>query len=428
MSKTLIRNARILDPASDTDDIGDLLIDGGKIEAVGTNFQAANSTDILDADGLCVAPGLIDLHVKTGEPGEEHRETLSTASRAAVAGGITSMAIMPNANHVIDDVARVEFIARRGALEGKNRIYPVGALTRGLEGDAMAELGLMQEAGALYCSNGETSLADAGTMKRILSYAKDHNVTVSVRPNDPALSGSGVMNAGPLAAKMGLSGIPNEAELIPAQRDTWLANSIGARLLFDQVSTPQVLAHLSQSRERGSELDVHCTVAAHTLFFDEEEIGDYRTHCKVSPPFQTRSERDFLRQCAEKGQISAVVSGHDPQPAEEKRLPFQEASFGAVGLETLLPAMVTMATDGAFSLLQAIRLVTSGPADLFDLPQGRLMAGAPADIVLFDAQKTWKCRSDDLISRSTNSPFDGHDLKGKVIKTMVAGQWVFEAN
>ncbi|MEM7662045.1 MAG: dihydroorotase [Pseudomonadota bacterium] len=424
MTTTLIRGARIIDPATDRDEPGDILIVGDKIEAVGQNLSSPNSAETLDAKGLCLAPGLIDLRVKTGEPGEEHRETIATASAAAVAGGITTMAIMPDTDPVIDDIALVEFIARRGAARGRNRICPIGALTQGLNGDAMAELGLMREAGALYFSNGENAVPNAGVMKRLLAYATSVDATVSVRPIDATLAGSGVMNAGALSAKMGLSGIGHDAEIVAGQRDILLAENAGATLLLDQVSTPELLSLIQASRQRGS--NVHCTVAAHHLFFDEADVGDYLTYCKVLPPFRSEPARLALLEAINNGSVTAVVSAHDPQPPEEKRLPFEEASFGAAGLETLLPAMVTLAHHGHFNLLQAIRLLTTGPADLFSLPQGRLTEGAPADLILFDADTVWTCDGEDLISRSTNSPFDGRELRGQVHRTMVAGEWVFE--
>ncbi|MEO0881535.1 MAG: dihydroorotase [Pseudomonadota bacterium] len=424
MTPTLIRGARILDPANDRDEVGDILITDGVIEGVASDIRAPAGTNTIDATGLCLAPGLIDLRVKTGEPGEEQRETIATASAAAVAGGITTMAIMPDTNPVIDDVALVEFIARRGAAQGKNRICPIGALTRGLAGDAMAELGLMREAGALYFSNGENSIANAGTMKRILTYAASVDATVAVRPLDGALAGSGVMNAGALAAKMGLSGVGHDAEIIAGQRDILLAENAGATLLLDQVSTPELLSDIEAAKDRGA--NIRCTVAAHHLFFGEADVGDYLTYCKVSPPFRSERARLALLDAVTRGAVCAVVSAHDPQPPEEKRLPFEEASFGAAGLETLLPAMVTLSHEGHFDLLQAIRLLTSGPADLFSLPQGRLTVGAPADLALFDPNKVWECDRDALISRSTNSPFDGRTLRGQVTHTMVAGEWVYK--
>jgi len=424
MTKTLIQNARLLDPATNTDMTGDLLVAGDTIAAFGLGLEAPSDAETLDAQGLCLAPGIIDLRVKTGEPGEEHRETIGTASLAAVAGGITTMAVMPDTNPVIDDVALVEFIARRGASRGTNRIYPIGALTQNLGGEAMAEIGMMREAGALYFSNGEANLANAGTMKRILTYAAGRGVTVSVRPMDQMLAGSGVMNAGALASRMGLSGMGHDAEIVAGQRDILLAENAGATLLLDQVSTPQLITMIKTAKDRGA--DIHCTAAAHHLFFQEDDVGDYLTYCKVSPPFRSEESRQALLKAAQAGTIDAIVSAHDPQPPEEKRLPFQEASFGAAGLETLLPAMITLANQGHLTLLDALRLLTSGPADLFNLPQGRFSEGAPADLVLFDADASWMCDREHLMSRSTNSPFDGRELHGRVEKTMVAGDWVFE--
>lgn len=421
-----ILNARLLDPASGLDGPGGLLIERGKIAAIGSDVKSApkSAKTVIDAKGLCLAPGLIDLRVKTGEPGAEQKETLQTASRAALSGGVTSMVVMPDTRPVIDDVALVKFILERGRETAAMRIYPAGALTSGLKGEHMAEIGLMAEAGAILFTNGDKPLSDTGLMKRAMTYAASRDAIILSRPDDRSLRGRGVMNAGALAARMGLPGISVEAEWIGAARDIFLAEQTGCALILDQISTARTAQMAVEARARGSNVSV--TVAAHHLFFNELDVGDYLTYCKVNPPFRCEDTRQGLIGSLKNGQIDAIVSAHDPQPPEDKRLPFAEASFGAAGLETALSTLLSLVHDGPLSLLEALRPLTCGPADLLGLPQGRLSKGAPADIILFDPDKPWLCDREELLSRSANSPYDGRRLQGRVMHTLVAGKTVFE--
>ncbi|MEZ5947422.1 MAG: dihydroorotase [Hyphomonas sp.] len=417
-----IHNARLLDPATGLDAFGALLIEGGIIREVSPEGAPPAET-VIDAGGLCLAPGLVDLRVKTGEPGDEQKETLATASRSAVAGGITSFVVMPDTKPVVDDVALVRFIADRAEANASARIYPAGALTTGLKGEAMAEIGLMAEEGAVLFTNGDLPVANASLMKRAMAYAASRNATIMSRPDERALAGSGVMNAGALAARLGLSGIPVEAEWIGAMRDTALAEATGCTLILDQVSTPRTLEIAAAARARGAR--VFTTAAAHSLFFNERDVGDYLTYCKVNPPFRDEDTRQGLIAALKRGEIDAIVSAHDPQPPEEKRLPFGEAAFGAAGLETVLPALLSLVHDGPLTLLEALAPVTCRPADMIGKPQGRLAKGAPADFILFDPGKPWLCEREHLRSRSTNSPFDGRRLQGRVLRTFVGGEQVF---
>ena len=421
-----ILNARLLDPATGTDAIGGVLVDQGVIKEflTGTGVFFKDARETIDAGGLCLAPGLIDLRAKTGEPGEEHKETLATASRAALSGGITSLVVMPDTRPVIDDVALVQFIAERGRETAFARVYPAGGLTVGLAGEAMSEIGLMAEAGAVLFTNGDWPVASAQVMKRVMTYAASRSAIVMSRPDDRPLAGGGVMNAGEFAARHGLSGIPIEAEWLGAARDVVLAEQTGCTLILDQVTSQRTLDIVDVARGRGAK--VFTTVAAHSLFFNELDVGDYLTYCKVNPPFRSEQARRTLIRALQEGAIDAVVSAHDPQPPEEKRLPFGEASFGAAGLETVLPCLLTLVAEGELSLLEALAPVTIGPASILGLPQGRIARGAPADLILFDAGKPWLCDRDHLLSRSKNSPFDGRRLQGRVTRTLVGGKTVFE--
>ncbi|RIJ15656.1 dihydroorotase [Henriciella mobilis] len=419
---THIKNARLLCPANGWDETGSLLIEDGQIAAIGKVSGTADET--IDAGGLCLAPGLIDLRVKTGEPGAEQKETLATASRAAVAGGVTSMVVMPDTNPVIDDVALVQFITNRGKETSQVRIYPAGALTKGLNGEAMAEIGLMADSGAVLFTNGDRPIADTSVLRRTMAYAASCGALVSSRADDHALAKGGVMNSGALAARMGLSGLPREAEWLGLSRDLLLAEATKCALLIDQVSTARSIDIVKEARARG--LKAWVSVAAHHLFFNDLDVGDYLTYCKVNPPFRSEDDRQALIEALAAGEIDAVVSAHDPQPPEEKRLPFAEASFGAAGLETVLSALLALVQDERLSMLDALMPVTASPASIIGLPQGQLVEGAPADLVLFDPEKPWLCVREQLRSRSLNSPFDGRRMVGRVMRTIIAGETVFE--
>ncbi len=423
--RTAIYNARLLDPASGRDEKGGVLIENGVIADVGASIAKTTVADVkIDAKGKALGPGLIDLRVKTGEPGAENKETLETASEAAAAGGVTTFVVMPDTDPVIDSVALVDFIKRRGEGVAKVKVNPTGGLTINLDGQKMSEIGLIKQAGAVFFTNGDRPVEDAGVLRRAMQYAASFDVLIASRPDTPALSKNTVMTAGAFAARLGLRGAPPEAEWIALERDLMLAETTGARLLADCISTGRSLRAIERARKAG--VKVSCSVAAYSLFFNELDVGDYLTYCKVQPPFRSEEDRMALIDGLRRGVIDAVVSAHDPQPPEDKRLPIAEAAFGAVGLETLLPVLLSLAARDEVSLLQALRPVTSGPADLLGLPQGRLKKGAPADLVLFDPAAPWMCDRDDLLSRSKNSPFDSRKLEGRVLRTWVNGATVFE--
>jgi dihydroorotase len=423
--RTVIYNARVIDPASGRDEKGGVLIENGVIADVGPGIAKTTAGDVkIDAKGKVLAPGLIDLRVKTGEPGAENKETLATAGDAAAAGGVTTFVVMPDTDPVIDSVALVDFITRRAESVAKVKVLPTGGLTIGLNGAKMSEIGLIREAGAAFFTNGDMPVEDAGVLRRAMTYAASFDALVASRPDTPALSKNTVMNAGAFAARLGLRGTPLEAEWIALERDLMLAETTGVRLLADCLSTARSLAAVERARKAG--VKVACSVASYSLFFNELDVGDYLTYCKVQPPFRGEADRMALIDGLRRGAIDAVVSAHDPQPTEDKRLPIAEAAFGAVGLETLLPALLSIALREDIPLAVALKPVTSGPADLLGLPQGRLAKGAPADLVLFDHAAPWACDRDDLSSRSKNSPFDGRKLEGKVLRTWVNGATVFE--
>lgn len=422
---TLIENARLIDPAKRTIEAGAILF-AETILDVGAVSGAPDGAVIVDADGAHVAPGLIDMRVSVGEPGAEHKETFRSAGRAAAAGGVTTMVTMPGSNPVVDDPSLVDFVLRRGPdRSGGVRVLPAAALTKGLDGETMTEIGLMAEAGAAYFSNGDRPIRNSRVLRRALSYATAFGALIAHRPEDPWLAEGGVMQEGELAARLGLPGIPAIAETIFVERDLALAEASGGRLLLDMLSAAGSLPALKRAKERG--VAAFASVNVHHLVLNEHDVDGYRTFAKLSPPLRAEEDRMALAEAVDDGLIDVIVSGHDPQPAEDKRLPFEEAAFGAVGLETLLPAALTLHHQRGTALPDLFRAMTLRPAEILRLPQGRLTKGAPADLILLDIGAPYRLDSDKLRSKSKNSPFDEKLMQGKVMRTYIAGEPVFGA-
>jgi dihydroorotase len=418
-------NARLVDPATQFDGPGEVLVQGEIILASGPQVAASPEAIIINCDGHALMPGLIDLHVSTGEPGEEQRESLSTAGKAAVAGGVTTMVLQPDTQTVIDDAALVDFITRRGRDRSLARVLAAGALTVGLKGERIAELGLMADAGAVLFTNSDSPIVSTRIMQRCMSYASAFDALVASRPQDAFLSEGGMMNMGELASRLGLAGISSAAETIAANRDIQLAELTGAKLLLDMISSEATLPRIAAAKAQG--LDITASVSVHHLTLNENDLGDYRTFAKLSPPLRSEQDRLALIDGVKSGIVDVIVSGHDPRPAEEKRLPFDEAAFGASALETLLPAALILYHEGLIELLDLIRAMTLAPAQILGLPQGRIAAGAPADLILVDLGFPIRFDASRMISKSRNSPYDGRTLQGKVMTTWVGGKKVFSA-
>ena len=423
MSTLSIVNARIIDPASGFDDYGNILIEGGRITAFGAHVTPEG--DILDADGHICAPGLIDMRVSTGEPGRENRETIATAANAAAAGGITSFVIMPETDPVIDDMSLVDFITRRAEAAPVN-VYVAGALTKGLDGESLTEIGLMSQAGAVMFSNGKTPIADAQTMRRLLAYSASFNALIANRAIEPSLSKGAVAHESDLSSRLGLTGAPAAAERIMAERDVALAELTGGRLLIDMISSAEALDVVRRAKSR--DLEIACSVSLNHLALNEVDIGDYRTFAKLDPPLRDESDRMALLEGLNDGTIDVIVSDHNPRPAGEKRLPYAEASTGAVGLELLLASGLSQVADGRLDLMAFLAAVTCNPANLLGLDSGRISEGAPADLIIFNPNAPWVCDSDKLLSRSKNTPLDGRRMTGRNLKTIVGGRVVFDSS
>ncbi|MFL5297052.1 MAG: dihydroorotase [Phenylobacterium sp.] len=421
-------NVRLVDPASGYDGPGALIVTEGVIADVargGDLGALSKDVEVVDGKGALLLPGLIDIRVKTGEPGTETKETLKSAGLAAVAGGVTSIVVQPDTHPVIDEPSVVDFILRRARDIELVNVYPAGAATKGAEGQRMAEIGLMAEAGCLYITDADRPIVDSKVMRRVLAYAKGFGVLVAHRPADPWLSAGAAASEGEFASRMGLPGVPAVAERIMLERDLALVELTGAPLLVDQLTTAAAIESFARARDRG--LPVTATTSINHLSFNEIDIGDYRTFCKLDPPLRGEDDRQAVIEAVASGLISVVVSAHAPAPAEDKRLPYDEAAPGAVGLETLLPALLAFHHEDRIALIDLIRAVTSAPADLLGLPAGRLAKGAPADLVLVDLNAPLVIDADKLVSKSKNSPFDGRRLQGKVLRTIVDGRTVYSA-
>ena len=358
----------------------------------------------------------------TGEPGSEYRETLASASEAAAAGGVTTMIVMPNTNPVIDDAAMVDFILRRARDTAKVRVAPMASITKGAKGTELAEIGLMKEAGAVAVTDGTHAVANAALLRRAMAYAKDHDLLVVQHVEEPTLA-TGVMNSGERSSRLGLLGNHFMAEVVMLERDLRLVEMTGCRYHAAQISCVESIEVLRRAKSKG--LPVTCGVSVNHLTLNETDIGAYRTFFKLSPPLRREEDRQALVAGLAEGVIDVIVSSHDPQSDDTKRLPFAEAAFGAVGLETMLTALLSIYHNKNISLKRLVEAVCEMPAKALGLSQGRLVAKAPADFVLVDPHASWKIEGEGLLSRSKNTPFERRVLEGRVHETWVAGTRVY---
>lgn len=422
-------HARLLDPASGFDGTGALLTDGEQIVDVGPSlFRDGVPADIqvVDCQGACLAPGLVDMRVQLREPGEEHKETLRSAGEAAVAGGVTSMVCLPNTHPIIDDVATVEFVARRARKSGLAKVYPYAAATKQLAGEELAEIGMLAEAGALGFTDGTKAIRNAQIMRRTLAYAATFGVMVIQHPEEPSLAENGAMNEGELSTRLGLAGIPSAAEAIMLERDVRLVALTGGRYHAAHLSTAEGIEVIRRAKERG--LPVTCDTAPPYFALNELAVSEYRTFSKLSPPLRSEADRQAVVAAIKEGVIDAIASDHAPQDQDSKRLPFAQAEFGGVGLETLLAVTLELYHNRHLTLLKTIALLSWAPAQLLGLPAGQLRVGAAADLLVFDPDRAWRVDPEQFRSKSKNSPFDGRPLQGRVLRTVVDGRTVFDAN
>jgi dihydroorotase len=423
----LLANARIVDPSRDLDIPGDLLIADGVIRETKRGIGAAGvpeGTEVVDCRGRIVAPGLVDMRAFIGEPGAGHRETFASASQAAAAGGVTTIICQPDTTPVIDDPAIVDFVLRRARDTAIVHVHPMAALTKGLKGEEMTEIGLLKAAGAVAFTDGEKSVTNAQVMRRALTYARDFDALIVHHTEDPDLIGEGVMNEGEYAARLGLMGVPRAAETIMLERDLRLLALAGGRYHAASLTCAEALGVLRRAKDEG--LAVTASASINHLTLNDNDIGPYRTFLKLAPPLRAEEDRLALAAAVASGLIDVIMSDHNPQDVETKRLPFAEAAPGAIGIETMLTAGLRLVHSGELSLTALLKAMSTRPAELLGLPGGSLKPGSPADVIVIDPDLPWVLDPAELKSKCKNTPFDEAKMQGRVVRTVVAGRTVYE--
>ncbi|KOF22255.1 dihydroorotase [Ensifer adhaerens] len=425
----VLTNLRIVDPSRNLDETGTIIVgDDGRILAAGKDALNQGTPDgafVKDCDGLTAVPGLVDARVFVGEPGAEHRETIESASRAAAVGGVTSFISMPDTDPVIDDIALVEFMQKTARDKALVNVYPAAAMTKGLAGEEMTEFGLLREAGAACFSNGRKAIHDTLMLRRAMTYAREFGAVIALETRDKYLGANGVMNEGLLASWLGLAGVPREAEIIPLERDLRIAGLTKAAYHAANISVPESADAVLTARNRGA--NVTCGISINHLTLNENDIGEYRTFFKLSPPLRREDDRVAMAEALANGRIDIIVSSHDPQDVDTKRLPFSDAENGAIGLETMLAAALRLHNSGQVPLMRLIDAMSTRPAAIFELDAGTLKPGARADITVIDLEEPWVLYKEAIVSRSKNTPFENARFTGRVVQTYVAGKLVHSA-
>ncbi|TKA95934.1 dihydroorotase [Cereibacter changlensis] len=419
-----LQNARIIDPEAGTETVGNVILDGGVIAAIGQASAPADA-EVIDCDGKCLAPGIVDIGVKVCEPGERHKESFRSAGLAAAAGGVTTMVTRPDTTPAIDTPELLEFVTRRAAEVSPVRIRHMAALTKGREGREMVEVGFMLDAGAVAFTDCDNVVTSTKVASRCFTYARSLGALVIGHPQDPGLSAGAAVTNGKFASLRGLPGVHPMAERMGFDRDMALVEMTGVRYHADQITSARTLPALERAKRNG--LDVTAGVSIHHLTLNELDVGDYRTFFKVTPPLRSEDDRLAMVEAVASGLIDIISSMHTPQDEESKRLPFEEAASGAVALETFLPAAMRLYHAGAMDLPTLFRAMSLNPAKRLGLPQGRMAEGAPADLVLFDPDAPFLLDRFTLRSKSKNTPFDGQRMEGRVLATFVGGRQVFRA-
>jgi dihydroorotase len=422
VTDTLFTGVRLIDPASGLDQHGDLLVRDGRIADFGPSLGRPDSTIVVAEDGAILCPGLVDMRAALGEPGYEYRETIASAAEAAAAGGITTLAALPDSLPAIDDPALVRLLRARGEETASLTILPYGAVTTGCRGEELAEIGLLREAGAIAFTDGSRAIGSARLMRLALSYARGFGARIVQHPEDPSLAAGGAATEGELATRLGLPGIPAAAEAILVARDIRLAALTGGTVHFAHVSTAEALALIRRAKADG--VAVTCDTAPPYFDLNETAIGDFRTYAKLSPPLRKESDRMAVVEALADGTIDAVASDHQPRDADDKRQPFAQATPGGAGLATLLGVTLAQVHNGSLTMAQALGLLTARTAGLLGVAAWRLCKGANADLCLFHPERIWQVEAGKLPGKAQNTPFDGRALEGVVLGTWKAGRRV----
>ena len=428
MKKKYFINANIIDPHNSLNEIGGIIVgENGKIEAVGKKVNTNNIPSrekVIDLNGKYIFPGIVDMRVFVGEPGYEYKENFRTLSEAALSGGVTSVVTMPNTNPVIDNVSIVDFLKRRGRDKSKINIYPTAALTVKAEGENMTEFGLLQSKGIIGFTDGVKTIQNPRIMNRIMNSASDLKSLIIQHAEDAELSKDGMINDGIIATKLGLQGIPISAELLIIERDLTLLEYNSCRYHISQISSANSVDRI---RERKNKVNFSCGVSINNLSLNENDIGDFKTFLKLSPPLRTETDRNALVQGLNDETIDVIVSDHKPEDEENKRLTFAQAETGASGIETLLSLSLELYHNGSVDLETIIKALTSKPAEILKINKGNLSIGNDADFCIVDINKPWVVRKEKLISKSKNTPIEDKKLQGKVISTFVNGEELFKS-
>jgi len=421
-----IKNGRIIDPANGIDAVQDLFIADGKIAGLGKAPDGFSADQTIDASGLVVAPGLVDLSARLREPGYEYKATLESEMQAAMQGGVTTLVCPPDTDPVLDEPGLVEMLKHRARILDQANVHPLGALTMGLKGQALTEMAELTEAGCIGFSQAEVPVLDTTVLLRAMQYAKTFGYTVWLRPQDAHIGRGGVAHSGPLASRLGLSGVPVMSETIALHTIFELMRATGARVHLCRMSSAAGLALVAGAKKEG--LSVTCDVGVHHLHMTDADIGFFDPNARFNPPLRSQRDRDAIRSALLDGTVDAVCSDHTPVDEDEKLLPFAEATPGATGLELLLALTLKWVEDqdGKDALAQALAKVTSDPARIAGLPAGTLSVGAAADVVLFDPEARWKVERKALASQGKHTPFLGFELAGQVRATLVRGRVAFQ--
>jgi len=421
----LIKNGRVIDPANNIDATLDILIKDGLIAEVGKGLKA-KADETVDAKGKLVTPGLVDLHVHLRDPGLEYKEDVISGTQSAAAGGFTSIACMPNTKPVIDNKTVVTYIIEKAKNEGSANVFPIGAITKGSKGESLAEMGELQEAGCVGFSDDGGPVINGEVMRRALEYARPFKTAIISHAEDLSIVAGGVMNDGPVAAELGLKGIPWVAEDSMTARDVMLAEFTGGRLHIAHISTKGAVDIIRQAKKRG--VNVTCEAAPHHFTLTDEAVRGYNTNAKMNPPLRSAEDMAAVRAGLADGTIDAIATDHAPHHIDEKNVEFAIAMNGIVGLETALPLTMKLVEDGVLKLNDAIAKLTCGPCQALNIPRGTLSVGAVADVAIIDQELEWTVSAQDLVSKSKNTPFDNWKLNGVAVQTILAGKTVYMRN